>query len=89
MQTLNWLQNHLGSIENTVRLLNEDYCWDINIIEIQKRLVVKSGDSVIFSCDSHDALEAFLYGMGLSMKGLPEPMASQLSKAMREWCDNL
>lgn len=88
MQTLNRLESDLGSIETAVQMLNQDFCWDINIIEVQKKLVVKSGDTVIFSCDSHESLEAFLYGMGLSIKGIPEPYFSQLSKVMREWCDN-
>ena len=88
MQTLNRLESDLGSIETAVQMLNQDFCWDINIVEIHKKLVVKSGETVIFSCDSNESLEAFLYGMGLSIKGIPEPFFSQLSKVMREWCDN-
>jgi hypothetical protein len=88
MQTLNRLESDLGSIETAVQMLNQDFCWDINIVEVQKKLVVKSGDTVIFSCDSNESLEAFLYGMGLSIKGIPEPYFSQLRKVMREWCDN-
>jgi hypothetical protein len=89
MQTSDWLEGQFGSIESAVQMLNEDFCWDINIVEIQKQFIVKSGETMIFSCKSHQELEAFLYGMGLSIKGVPEPYFSHLSKVMREWCDSL
>lgn len=89
MQTLNRLESDLGSIETAVHMLNEDFCWDISVVEFHKKYIVKSGQTVIFSCDSQESLEAFLYGMGLSLKGIPEPYFSQLSKVMREWCDSM
>jgi hypothetical protein len=86
MQTLNWLETHLESLDNVVEILNRDFCWYLEIIHGEHRSFVKSGESVIFSSDSRESVDAFIYGLGLAIMGVPEELFDQLSKGMKKWC---
>jgi len=91
MQTLNWLETHLESLDNAVETLNNNFCWALKIHESQGRWYVTSGEEphVIYSSDSRDGVDAFLYGMGMAVMGIPQHLFDQLSKDMKEWCDSL
>jgi hypothetical protein len=90
MQTLNWLESHLESLDEAIKTLNDDFCWGIEIIEgLNGWWFVKSGESVIFSADNRDAVDAFIYGMGMFIMGVPDPLFDDLSKGMKSWCDDI
>ncbi len=90
MQTLNWLETHLESLDEVIKTLNDDFCWGLEIIEgLNGKWFVKSGESVIFSADNRDAVDAFIYGMGMFIMGVPEPLFTELSKGVKAWCDDL
>jgi hypothetical protein len=89
MQTLDWLETHLESLDKAVETLNNDFCWSLEIIHGEHRSFVKSGESLIFSSDSREAVDAFLYGMGMSVMGIPQHLFDQLSEGMKEWCDDV
>lgn len=87
MQTMNWLWAHLGSIDQVIKLLNESFCWNLSIVQGGSHWFVRAGDQEIFSADNRDAIDAFLYGMGLSLSSIPEPIFSGLTKDMKQWCE--
>lgn len=89
MQKMNWLESHLESLDKVVETLNNDFCWNLEIIPGEHQIFVKSGESVIFTSDSHGEINAFLYGMGLSVMGVPEELFIPLSKGMKEWCADI
>jgi hypothetical protein len=89
MQTMNWLESHLESLDKVIETLNNDFCWNLEIVHGQEKIFVKSGESVIFISDSHAEINAFLYGMGLSVMGVPEELFIPLSKGMKEWCSDI
>ena len=89
MQTMDWLETHLESLDKVVETLNNDFCWGLEIVQGQHKIFVKSGESVIFSSDSRAEVDAFLYGMGMSVMGVPEELFIPLSKGMKAWCDDV
>jgi len=66
MHTLDWLETHIGSIDEGVNLVNR-FHWFLSIIESHgpQRWYVKSGEAVIFSADSQEQIDAFLFSMRL------------------------
>jgi hypothetical protein len=90
MQTLDWLESHLGSLEEVVEVLNRDFCWFLSVDEGKNgKWFVRGGEKVIFSADSREAVDAFLYGMGLSIMSIPEEIFDQLSHQMKRLCDDV
>jgi len=91
MQTLNWLDTHLGTITDAKELINR-FCWHLNVTEKSGRWYVTTGDEeqhVIFSADSLDAVHSFIYGMALAYNGIPEHLLGDLETGLREWFDSL
>lgn len=76
-QTLNWLESHIGTLEDAEYVINA-FHWFLNVEEIEGQWTIRSGEQVIFSADSRSAVDAFLYGMALSYKGLPPHLYAKL-----------
>lgn len=76
-QTLNLLESHIGTIEDAEHVINA-FHWFLNVDEINGQWTIRSGETVIFSADSREAVDAFLYGMALSYKGLPPHLYAKL-----------
>ncbi len=91
MQTMNWLDTHLGSIDEAIKIINQ-FSWDITITEHNNMWHVMTGKAeqhTIFSADSREAVDAFLYGMGLAYICIPSPFFERLSKDIKDWHDSL
>lgn len=92
MQTLNWLDTHIGSLEEAKELINR-FCWNLRIGESNGRWFVTTGSdsekTVIFSADSRDAVDSFVYGMALAYAGIPEHLISSLEKDLQDWIKSL
>lgn len=71
MQKMPYLETHVGSIENCITLIDRFY-WNLTIAEKNGNWVVKGGEKPIFASDSREAVDAFLYGMGLAYSTIPE-----------------
>ena len=69
-QTLNLLETHIGTIEDAEHIINT-FHWFLTVDEINGEWTIRSGEKTIFSADTREAVDAFLYGMALSYKGLP------------------
>lgn len=88
MQTLDWLESHVGSLEDGIQMCNR-FHWFLSIAEteVNKRWFVMSGESIIFSADTREAVDAFLYGMSLAYAGIPDPLFDQLVEATKDWIE--
>lgn len=76
-QTLNWLESHIGTIDDAEHIINA-FHWFLTVEGINGQWTIRSGEKVIFTADSRDAVDAFLYGMALSYKGLPPHLYAKL-----------
>ena len=65
MNKLHWLDSHVGSIDEGIKLIDQFY-WNITVVEKESLWVVMGGDQVIFETDSHEEVDVFLYGMSLA-----------------------
>jgi hypothetical protein len=78
-QELFWLDSHVGSLEDGVELINE-LGWYISTKQHDGKWFVFSGDQKIFSTDSYESVQAFLYGMSLAYSIMSEPIIQALRK---------
>ena len=89
MQTLDWLDTHVGSIEDGIELTNR-FHWFLSVVKatvIEGELpywYVKGGEKVIFSADSREAVDAFLYGMSLVYSVIPPLLFDKLVEETNE-----
>ena len=81
MQTLNLLEEQFGSINEARAIINELH-WFLNIDQIGTTYTVTTGETVVFTADSREAVDAFLYGMALAYKGLPPELYAKLFSMM-------
>lgn len=77
MQTLNWLDEYIGTIDDAQHVINELH-WFLTIEVIADMWTVRSGESVVFTADSREAVDAFLYGMALAYRGLPAHLYAKI-----------
>lgn len=77
MQTLNLLDEQIGTI-NDARTVINDFHWFLNVDQIAGDWTVTTGETVVFTADSREAVDAFLYGMALAYKGLPAHLYAKL-----------
>ena len=71
MQELNWLDTHVGTINDGVKLINRFY-WGMEIVQWKDGWLVRSGDQTVYKGDSYEGVEAFIYGMSLGYSIIPE-----------------
>jgi hypothetical protein len=91
MQEMNWLESHIGAIDDAVKVINQ-FSWEISITQSDTRWYVSTGSQekhVIFSADTRDAVDSFLYGMALALVGIPSPLFEKLVEDVAEWKANL
>jgi hypothetical protein len=92
MQTLDWLDTHIGSMKEAQALINR-FCWNLKVVEKNGRWFVTTGSdeekSVIFSADSREAVDSFLYGMALAYSGIPEHLSESLEQGIKDWIKSL
>lgn len=62
---MKWLKSHLQSLEKALETINEE-TWQIKIEQDGNNWVVKNRDEILLVTDNKDAVDVFLYGMGLA-----------------------
>ena len=83
MINMNWLESHIGSIEVCIDLANE-MLWNMSVFQGKDGAwYVKGGEKVIFSAESRESVDAFLYGMGLSYSTIPEDLWNGLKAELK------
>jgi hypothetical protein len=86
MLEMHWLDPHHlpnGTLIGGLELANQLY-WNLSIVQTESEWYVYGGEKVILRTDSRDAVDAFLYGMGLAYGILPEYIFKQLREYVRE-----
>ena len=73
MQKLHWMKSHLpgGTLESGLDRVNALF-WAISVETRDSVHVVYSGEKPIFSADSKEAVETFLYGLTLVYAVIPD-----------------
>ena len=72
-----------GKLEGGIELANR-LDWGLSVQMSGDDFVVSSGNEPILRTESKDALQSFIYGMGLAYAILPEALFKVLEKALRE-----
>ena len=87
MQQMHWLASHIGSIEAATQIINQ-FGWELSVTEANETWYVSTGHQekyVIFTADTRDAVDSFLYGMALALVGIPSPLFEKLVDDVAEW----
>ncbi len=72
-----------GSLEGGIELANR-LDWGLSVQMSGEDFVVSSGNEPILRTESKDALQSFIYGLGLAYAILPEELFISLEKALEE-----
>lgn len=64
-------QGRVGSLERAVHLCNL-LGWEINIVEDGGKWIIFTGEKKLFSADSRENVDSFLYGMALAYSAFPQ-----------------
>jgi len=70
-----------GSLEGGIELANR-LDWGLSVQMAGDEFVVSSGNEPIIRTESKDALQSFIYGLGLAYAVLPDELFSSLEKAL-------
>lgn len=76
------------TLEGGIELANQLY-WHLVVSESDGMWYVWAGggESLIFKTDSQEAVDAFLYGVGLAYAVLPSPVFEQLKADIKQWVE--
>jgi len=72
-----------GNLEGGIELANR-LDWGITVRMAGDSYVVASGDEPILRTESKDALQTFIYGMGLAYAILPEELFNHMEAALKK-----
>ena len=72
-----------GSLEGGIELANR-LDWGLSVQMAGDEFVVSSGSEPIIRTSSKDALQSFIYGLGLAYAVLPDELFSSLEEALEE-----
>ncbi len=72
-----------GKLEGGIALANR-LDWGLSVQMAGDSYVVSSGDEPILRTENKDALQAFIYGMGLAYAVLPQELFDSLEAALEE-----
>ena len=72
-----------GNLEGGIELANR-LDWGISVKMAGDGYVVSSGDEPILRTEHKDALQSFIYGLGLAYAILPEEVFISLEKTLKE-----
>jgi hypothetical protein len=70
-----------GNLEGGIDLANR-LDWGLSVRQAGEDYVVSSGDEPILRTESKDALQAFIYGLGLAYAVLPDELFKNLEAAV-------
>ncbi len=72
-----------GNLEGGIGLANR-LDWGITVKKAGESYVVTSGDEPILRTDDKDALQTFIYGLGLAYAILPDQIFSSIERALKD-----
>ncbi len=89
-QEMPWLEDHVGSLEDGIELINR-FHWFLSVVESKEGNIeghhwfVLGGDQVLFSADTREAADAFLYGMALAYAVIPDYLFEYIVEATNDF----
>ncbi len=87
MQELLWLDSLPGETpEGGIEVANKFY-WNITVRKSEQHWYVYGGEKLILCTHSREAVDAFLYGLGLAYAVLPKPVFEQLREEVKRWVE--
>ncbi|MGB0388823.1 MAG: hypothetical protein ACPGWR_28720 [Ardenticatenaceae bacterium] len=87
MQELVWKDHLRGeTLEGGIDLANQLY-WNITVRSNGQTWSVWAGEALILKTDSQEAVDAFLYGLGLAYSVLPGPVFDGLQEEVKRWVE--
>lgn len=72
-----------GNLEGGIELANR-LDWGLTVRMAGESYVVSSGDEPILRTESKDALQTFIYGLGLAYAILPDTVFDNLESALKQ-----
>jgi hypothetical protein len=72
-----------GKLEGGIDLANQ-LDWALSVQASGDGYVVSSGNAPILRTETKDALQSFIYGLGLAYAVLPERLFNNLAKSLQE-----
>ena len=72
-----------GNLEGGIELANR-LDWGLSVKMAGDAYVVTSGDEPILRTENKDALQSFIYGLGLAYAILPDVLFNTLESALKE-----
>ncbi|TFG48657.1 MAG: hypothetical protein E4H33_03780 [Anaerolineales bacterium] len=72
-----------GNLEGGIELANR-LDWGLSVKMSGDSFVVTSGDDPIFRAENKDALQSFIYGLGLAYAILPDAVFNSLESSLKE-----
>jgi len=84
MHDLTYLEAFVGSVEEGIERVNQLY-WHLSVKQHEQAWFVLAGEVVIYRTDSHESLDAFLYGLAMAYSVVPEELFQQLRVGMSEF----
>jgi hypothetical protein len=72
-----------GNLEGGIALANR-LDWGLSVQMAGDGFVVSSGDEPILRVEHKDALQSFIYGLGLAYAILPDEVFTSLEKALKD-----
>jgi hypothetical protein len=76
MNEMKFLESHIGTIDDAVDLANQFY-WSITIEQQDNKWIVRTGEKAALVTDSEEALQAFVYGIGLAYSIIPDQLVDR------------
>jgi hypothetical protein len=76
-----WLEKEVGTVAAAQDLINA-FHWFLAVEQVGEKWQVRSGERVIYTGDSREHVEAFLYGMAVAYRGMSPRLYGKLFRMM-------
>ncbi len=74
------------NLQNSFDLLEKVY-WHITVEQTELYWRVHAGEDLIFQTDSKEALDAFLYGLGLTYVSIDQAIVDAYRNELQKWVE--
>jgi hypothetical protein len=72
-----WLQKEIGTAAAAQDLINA-FHWFLTVEQVGEKWQVRSGERVMYTGESREHVEAFLYGMAVAYRGMSPRLYGKL-----------
>jgi hypothetical protein len=76
-----WLEKEIGTVAAAQDLINA-FHWFLTVEQVGEKWQVKSAERILYTGDSREHVEAFLYGMAVAYRGMSPRLYGKLFRLM-------